>query len=265
MIDFLGFDFYEKFYTNRTALKTFRYPLVEDHLYRYDWISKKVTGKVLDVACGSGWGTQYIIKNAKLKVASILGIDINPKAYSKAKSLKIPNLEFSTINLLSGDFPKDKFDTIVAFEIIEHFDSKDVNVFLQNLKKFGSSKTKYYFSTPNHKSFSPLGIKWLPYHPVEYTEESLIELLEINGFKVENIYYQRLLIKPLHKILSYLLLFPLYFLKNRTIENKIVKVLYGLLNRAELFISKSYFCTIEIKRISNLVYPKYFIIKCSKP
>jgi len=257
MRDFLGFEFYDNYVKNRGFLQVLRYPLVEDHLYRYLWVKDKLKGSCLDIACGSGWGTLQVSKNSN--VSFVQGYDINPLAYKKAKSYDNNKVRFSRVNLLNN-VPKKKFDNIIAFEIIEHFNKKDVLTLLENIKKFANKNTIIYISTPNKDAFSPLGYKWLPYHPIEYNINTLTEILKENGYKVNKIYFQRVLFKLPHKIISYIILFPVFFFKDKTRNNKFIRLLYGILSRVELFIGKNYYSGIHTEK-SALFYPKYYILE----
>ena len=263
MIDFLSFNLYEHFNNTRNFFSVLRYPLIEDHVARYNWVAKKAKGKTLDVACGSGWGTLHILKNSTPKIKKCVGIDINPNAFKYAKSLNTSGVKFAEFNLLKSKNTLGKFDTVIAFEILEHFSAKDVEIFLNNLKRFCTKSTKIYISTPNSTAFSPLGYKWLPYHPVEYAQKQMLILLKNQGFIVHEVYGQRFLYKPLHKVLSYIILFPVFVIKNKTIESKLVKLLYAVVTRLELFIGKDYRSNITLNKANKFFYPKYFIVEAS--
>lgn len=262
--DYLDYGFYDYYCESRSVLKVFRYPLVEDHLHRYKWANNIVSGRVLDVACGSGWGTVQLAVSSSNKVTECLGIDINPPAFQNAATTSNTKVIFKEYDLMNPREDIGKFDSVVAFEIIEHFNSTNVKVFLENLKSFCRRNTKIYISTPNREAFSPLGYKWLPYHPVEYDFKDLKNLLKGSGFRVNKVYYQRPLIKILHKPISYLILFPTIFFKDKTLKNRFVKILFGIFTRFELFLGKSVFSTIIEGMSTNSIYSKYFIFEVTK-
>src|SRR3954465_11903340 len=52
------------------------------HLVVYEWIRDRVDGrKVIDMACGEGYGTDVLAGRA----ASVVGVDANPEAHEHAR------------------------------------------------------------------------------------------------------------------------------------------------------------------------------------
>lgn len=111
-----------------------RYNLVIDNLHR--------TENVLDVGCGSGYGS-YLLSQ---KSGSVLGIDICEDAIQYANSkYKNKNLTYSSkdINVLEA-----KFDIITCFEVIEHIELLNIPDFLESLRNRLTPNGKLYISTP---------------------------------------------------------------------------------------------------------------------
>lgn len=89
------------------------------HILRYQF-SKLFINKsesILDIACGTGYGTKYLSYYSK----NIVGIDNSEKAISWAKSKNNKNNSKYQLN----DFfnINNKFDTVISFETIEHIRS----------------------------------------------------------------------------------------------------------------------------------------------
>lgn len=90
------------------------------HMARYHFAKQFIEGgRVLDCACGVGYGTQ-ILANADNRPAYILGVDIDPAAVSYANShYTAKDMEFLCKD---GSKLRDEagFDLIVSLETIEH-------------------------------------------------------------------------------------------------------------------------------------------------
>ena len=86
------------------------------HVSRYDFVLSYLTGNeiIIDIACGTGWGTAVLSKKCK----SITGVDIAKDAIAFAKkTYATGNTKF-----VVSDFFKfaEKGDVIVSFETLEH-------------------------------------------------------------------------------------------------------------------------------------------------
>lgn len=89
-----------------------------EHYHRYAVVQQVVTGKaVLDVACGEGYGSNFMAEVASL----VVGVDISAEAVQHASSLyKKKNLEFRQGSATQLDLADASFDVVVSFETIEH-------------------------------------------------------------------------------------------------------------------------------------------------
>lgn len=167
----------------------------EDHLKRYNFAARYCTNKrVLDVACGYGYGSQVI---AEYKPKSYLGIDINYELIHNAISEYGGNLvEFKNGSITDLGI-NNKFDVAICFETIEHVN--DYQKAITSLYNALIPGGLLLISSPNRPVTSPL-IKTIyeppgnPFHTQEFTPEELRNLLEAAGFdkKVIQTYGQRL-------------------------------------------------------------------------
>lgn len=92
-----------------------------DHVHRYLFAKDHSKGAVLDVACGIGYGSEFVLKNPL--VHRYYGVDI------ASEPLLTFNQKFRTpiANAIQGNgyhlpFSSASFETIISFETLEHLD-----------------------------------------------------------------------------------------------------------------------------------------------
>jgi 2-polyprenyl-3-methyl-5-hydroxy-6-metoxy-1,4-benzoquinol methylase len=110
----------ERFYPNRFMAPWVRH----QHLQRYHWAAEFIVGKrVLDVACGTGYGTALL---AKAGAAQVDGFDCSAEAVDFAKSTwALPNASFAVATTGRLPVPDASYDVYVSFETIEHVEDDD--------------------------------------------------------------------------------------------------------------------------------------------
>jgi len=155
----------------------------EDHLRRYNFAAQYCTNKrVLDVACGYGYGSRIIAASLP---KSYLGIDINRDLIENASSEYGDKLvEFKIGTITDLDY-KEKFDIVICFETIEHVNEyeKAITSLYDALVPGGL----LIISSPNRPVTSPLTNSISdppgnPYHTQEFTPSELKKLLKAAGF-----------------------------------------------------------------------------------
>ena len=78
--------------------------------------------KVLDIACGDGYGTRMLAGVAK----EVIGGDIDPDVVSQARhESKLENVHFHVEDVTNIDFADGMFDAVISMETIEHVDADD--------------------------------------------------------------------------------------------------------------------------------------------
>jgi ubiquinone/menaquinone biosynthesis C-methylase UbiE len=149
--------------------------LVSEHRLRYKFISEFLTTeKVLDIACGSGYGSYYLSLNNDLQVT---GVDLSSDSISKAKeNYQEANLKFQVANALSLPFEDNSFDIVVSLETIEHFNVSDQKLYLAELKRVLTPVGKLWLSTPNAKASKHKN----PWHLKELDHDELQDMLMKN-------------------------------------------------------------------------------------
>lgn len=92
--------------------------LIRRHIERYAYIRQFAYGKVLDAACGVGYGTYLVAKNPD--VEQILGVDCDSKTIAFAND----NYENEKISFQCSYFEevKGNYDVLLSLETIEHLD-----------------------------------------------------------------------------------------------------------------------------------------------
>lgn len=116
-----------------------------EHLHRYALCREFVTGRrVLDLACGTGYGTAILATAA----AEVVGVDISDAAIRQARK-RYPgdNLTFVTSDCLDLPFDTGSFDIVVANEMIEHIE--DHARLLAEVRRVLADKGMLLVSTPN--------------------------------------------------------------------------------------------------------------------
>ena len=150
--------------------------ILETNFIRYQRAARFVRGKsVLDIACGSGYGSYYLGENG---AASVLGVDISPDAIDHARSnYSRSSVDYSCANAETFE-SSNTFDVICSFETVEHVENptKLVERFFNLLAPGGLLILS-----------SPLGETrhFDPYHTQCFSEKDILDLLQNSGFCVD--------------------------------------------------------------------------------
>jgi ubiquinone/menaquinone biosynthesis C-methylase UbiE len=188
-------------------------PLLREHEERYVFAGKFVKEKVvLDVACGTGIGTQYLLMAGAQRC---LGLDIDGAAVAYAKAA-YEGCQFAQCDAMNLCVPDSSIDVVVSFETIEHLG--DQVKFLQECNRVLRSGGFLICSTPNHAIH-----RWAlknPFHVREFTVRQFTCILE-SVFSDVQLYSQNNKIYLLH--VAKTLLLPL--LAKLKLKNTIKRIL----------------------------------------
>ena len=118
--------------------------VMREHLARYEDVAPRIAGlKVLDAACGSGYGSEILAGAA----ASVTGVDRDHEAIAICRSLRThPALDFVQAGVTATGFPDRRFDAVVSFETIEHLE--DGFEFLREMTRILHDDGVLWLSTP---------------------------------------------------------------------------------------------------------------------
>jgi len=130
----------------------------------YKQISEITSGWIADVGCGLGFGSNLLLKNAKL----VCGYDIEYLDFAK---WSFPNVKFIKHDITENPLPY-VYDYIVMIDVIEHIKNDELAIenSLKSLKENGT----FILSTPNKMSRYRKSVN----HIREYTPKELRALLQ---------------------------------------------------------------------------------------
>ena len=117
-----------------------------EHLHRYSFAKEFVKGKkVLDLACGEGYGSSMLAEEAD----EVIGIDIDESTIKHASSKYIKQgLQFIRGSITDVPIKTEKiFDVIACFEAIEHIGKH--NELMEEVKRLLKTDGIFLVSTPN--------------------------------------------------------------------------------------------------------------------
>ena len=155
-----------------------------EHWHRYviaaDYIKDKV---ILDIACGEGYGSNYMAERAKM----VYGVDISTEtiAHAKAKYAR-ENLQFIQGSCAEIPLPDASIDVAISFETIEHHDRHEEMMI--EIRRVLKPNGLLIISSPNkveHTDNSPA----LPseFHVKELSRGQLMSLLKSHFRKAQSI------------------------------------------------------------------------------
>ncbi|MGE8204860.1 class I SAM-dependent methyltransferase [Heyndrickxia sp. NPDC080065] len=159
-----------------------------EHIARYYFATPYIKGRVLDIACGTGYGCHMVAKDRKRELVELIGVDIDKE------TIEYANREYhhQKITYLQGDCLDPKlpeklgmFDTILSFETIEHV--KDDQLFMDYLYQMLKPGGTLVLSSPFGRGRGMPTSE--PFHVHQLTPEEFEDLF-IRFSNVE-IYYQR--------------------------------------------------------------------------
>jgi SAM-dependent methyltransferase len=138
-----------------------------EHLARY-LVAARLAGsrRVLDVACGTGYGTAILAASA----SSAAGVDIDEATVEYARA-RHPGPTFSVADAAALPFGDGSFDLVVSFETIEHV--PDPERVLAELRRVLTHDGLLVVSTPNKDRY----LVENEFHQREFTHAEFVALL----------------------------------------------------------------------------------------
>lgn len=128
--------------------------------------AKRVSGRVLEIGTGSGYGISIIAPSA----SEFVTID---KYRSEATKSLPANTSFCEAKVPPLPFEDESFDFVVSFQVIEHIAND--RGFVDEVRRVLRPGGKFIVSTPNR----PMSLTRNPWHVREYRPEQLARLLSM--------------------------------------------------------------------------------------
>lgn len=161
--------------------------LAIEHMQRYRSVSTLVAGKkVIDIACGEGYGTAILAERA----SEIVGMDIDEGAVHRAsEKYQKENLKYQIGNITSIPAEDHSVDVVVSFETIEHVSQKLQAQFLNECGRVLKEDGILIMSTPNKEVYSDRYNYFNEYHIHEFYHDEFVHFLK-QKFKNVKMYNQ---------------------------------------------------------------------------
>lgn len=151
-------------------------PVLElEHRQRYQWVLQLAQGKrVLDAACGEGYGSDMLAAVA----SAVVAVDVSQPAVEQAKErYRRPNLSFVASSVTSLPLADQSVDLVVSFETIEHIGQADQRLFLEETRRVLAPGGVLVISTPDRVNYSERRNYHNEYHVHEFSREEFSQFL----------------------------------------------------------------------------------------
>jgi SAM-dependent methyltransferase len=161
-----------------------------EHWHRYAFARRFAAGKrVLDVACGEGYGTSMLGAAA----ASVIGVDIDGAtvAHALARYGNGGRTQFVEGSCASLPLPDASFDVIVSFETVEHLDASDQPRMIAEFDRVLAPDGILVISSPNKRLYSDARNYSNEFHRHELYRDEFAHLLQ-RSFPAQQWHHQRL-------------------------------------------------------------------------
>jgi 2-polyprenyl-3-methyl-5-hydroxy-6-metoxy-1,4-benzoquinol methylase len=149
------------------------------HLVRYKFAQRlsRPTDHVLDLGCGTGYGTRFLAGHVK----SATGIDPDVSSIEIAKA----NYERRNLRYYPGtsfeyrvDDPRKKPTLITCFEMIEHVERREAYRILHDaIFRIGSERSVTILSTPRFLPFEERSVGRQEHHVHEFTHADFTDFM----------------------------------------------------------------------------------------
>lgn len=161
-------------WTGERLVPSLQGEIAVEHLHRYAVAAHLARGQaVLDLACGEGYGSALLAREAK----QVIGVDISPETIAHAQRKYVrPNLEFQVGRAEAVPLPDASVDLVVSFETIEHI--QDPKKFLAEAKRCLKADGVLVISSPDKPVFDAVNPEPNPFHVHELAHAELAELLK---------------------------------------------------------------------------------------
>ena len=192
-----------------------------EHRARYRFALERLRPgqRVLDVACGAGFGLEMLSRAG----VSVIGVDYDHAPLAHINGLRTV-VQADATRLAFDD---DSFDSVVSFETIEHV--RDAGALVTEIRRVLKPGGLLILSTPNRAFRASTN----PFHIREFTSDELQQLLS-KHFEHVTLYGQ----KPSeqYRYVPFLMLRPVYTL-DALIWKMLVRLPFAIKNRVALILT----------------------------
>ena len=176
-------------WTGERLVTTCHRPLVYEHLHRYALAVALAKGKrVLDIACGEGYGANLLARVA----SKVTGVDLDAPTIAHAKTkYRRRNLRFVRGSCTDIPCKDSSVDLVASFETIEHIAEHDA--FLSEIKRVLTPAGIVVISSPHKAEYQRASEAANPFHKIELNHHEFIRLIR-KTFKYHVVGRQRLVV-----------------------------------------------------------------------
>ena len=159
-----------------------------EHWHRYCAVAKIARGRrVLDAACGEGYGSALLAREA----AVVIGVDVGADAIAHAQSrYALSNLTYLRASVTALPLAPASVDLVVSFETIEHL--AEQREMLAEFRRVLAPDGVLVLSSPNRPVYNEDGDVANAFHVRELDRDELKALLDVD-FPQQAWYAQRVL------------------------------------------------------------------------
>lgn len=206
----------------RVSLEVQNNYLFQRSIKAYYEAASLISGNVLEIGTGSGYGVE-IISGVADHFTTVDKFD------TKIDFTKYPNVTFVQQNVPPLNFPDNTFDYAITFQVVEHI--KDDHSFVREIHRVLKPGGKLIITTPNIK----MSLTRNPWHVREYTVEqfrnllgkyfSAVEAKGVYGNEKSDTYYENNK-KSVQKVLKYDVL-----QMNKWLPRQLLQIPYDIMNK----------------------------------
>lgn len=160
-------------------------------LLAYCAAAERLSGKVLEIGTGTGYGIRVAAPHAERFVT----LDKHRPANLPELQRQAPNAEFRTATVPPLPFDDNTFDFVISFQVVEHIEQDAL--FVQEVHRVLRPGGRFIVTTPN----APMSLTRNPWHVREYRADELrallqgpfaqVEMLGVTGNDRVMAYYER--------------------------------------------------------------------------
>ena len=160
-------------WTGERLVTTCHRPLVYEHLHRYALAFGLAKRKrVLDIACGEGYGANLLA----LVASKVIGVDLDAGTIAHAKAkYRRRNLHFVQGSCTEIPCEDHSIDLVASFETIEHISEHDA--FLSEIKRVLAPGGILVISSPHKAEYQKVSETPNPFHEAELDHDEFVQLI----------------------------------------------------------------------------------------